>query len=45
MIVCVCVCDHDVIQTPDDSTLSACGVDRGGRGLQVGVTGQPLGGI
>ena len=47
--VCVCVCDpvcvYDIIQTPDDSTLSACGVDMGGRGLQVVVTGQPLGGI
>ncbi len=39
----MCVCD--IVQTPDDSTLSAGSVDRGGRGLQVGVTGQPLGGI
>lgn len=51
VVECVCVCVwscvwvYDIIQTPDDSTLSACGVDMGGQGLQVVVTGQPLGGI
>ena len=39
------MCVYDIIQTPDDSTLFARGVDMGGRGLQVAVTGQPLGGI
>lgn len=47
-LICVCVCDHvcvcDVTQTPDDSTHPVVLME-GGRGLQVGVTCQLLGGI